>query len=262
MLTFNLKRTKALLVKELYQGFLPTVKIASVIIFVVFAVDLIFRISNQKDFGSDYQGTNIIKYSVILMIGGFAYASYAFREFSKLPTRAEYLAMPGSSLEKLVVKWLFTNPIYILLVSLMILILSSILTPIVEQWVGHPYQNEIFNSREYWTLTGVFFITHSIFLFGSIAFNRLSLIKTLVALILIALCIGVVNAIWFRIVWSDMFETLFRVKEISNGNLEFGVNYHNPDEMWQVKFWKFAFKYLLAPVLWVASLFKLSEKEV
>jgi len=264
MLTFNLRRVKALFVRELYLGFIPAAKMISIVVLVVYVVNMVGRMANPNDHGngSDDVTPTMIKFGLLLLIGGFAYASFAFKEFGKLSTRAEFLALPGSSLEKISIKWFFTNPLFILLASLLILVSSYLFVPIIHQFGGHAYNNEILFSKEYWNVVGVYFVLHSIFFFGSIAFNRVSIIKTLVALILIGLVVALLNGLWFRIVWADMFDSFFHFQEVHNGTREFGVNYESPDEMWQVRFWQFAFKYLLAPVLWVASLFKFSEKEV
>ncbi|WP_235293081.1 hypothetical protein [Portibacter lacus] len=234
--------------------------VTTVIFLVHFAIRFLERNSGNFQ-GNDEINSTMIKFAIILFLGGFYYASIAFREFSNLSTRAEFLALPGSSLEKITIKWLYTNPIFILTTSLLVFILASLLMPAMDRFVGQEYVNEIFTSRIYWNLVGIYFILHSIFFFGSIAFNKTSWIKTVLAVMIIALVIAALNAVWFRIVWADMFDGLFHVAEV-NKRTEFGVNHEDPADMWQIKFFIFAFKYLLAPVLWVASLFKLSEKEV
>jgi hypothetical protein len=262
MLTFNLQRVKSLITREVYVSFLPTLKISGIIILLVYAINVIARIANpdQGPSGDDFSGT-IIKFGLILLIGGFLNASVAFREFRTLPTRAEYLALPGSSLEKLSVKWLISNPLFILMISLMMALATSIFGPIIAKFGGSPYTNEIFFSRDYWNLVGIYFVIHSIFLLGSIAFNKYAVVKTILVLLIALAVVVILNALFFRIVYADMFDSLFQLKPIE-GDRQFGDKYDNPGEMWQIKFFIFVFKYLLAPVVWVASLFKLSEKEV
>jgi hypothetical protein len=177
-----------------------------------------------------------------------------------MPTRAEYLSLPGSHFEKLLSKWLFTNPLYILVISLVFLFLHWLFNPLWIYW-GDRTSLEIFTSSNYWKLIGVFFIIHSVFMLGSIAFNNNALLKTFLSLIAVAAIVVVCNVTVFRIIWSEYFDSLFHFAPIE-GAFRFGKNYNSPDEMPQIRFAVFAFKYILAPVLWVASYFKLTEKAV
>ncbi|WP_235295702.1 hypothetical protein [Portibacter marinus] len=261
MLKFDTTRVRALFTREFYLGYLPAIKAASIIILAVFVINLIARIADPQNGGNDEESGTLLKFGIILMIGGLLYASWAFKEFRKVSTRAAFLALPGSSFEKTFVKWLFTNPIFILTISLLILVASLIFTPLIHKFGGDAYMNEIFLSEHYWRIVGIYFIVHSIFFFGSIAFNRVAGIQTIVFLILLGIVSAILCAIFFRIVWADMFSGLFTFAP-QEGNFRFGDGSREPEDMWQVQFFIFAFKYLLAPALWAASIFKLSEKQV
>lgn len=138
------------------------------------------------------EGQIIINFGLILLIGGFIYSSLAFNEFSKLTTRSEYLSLPASSLEKLIVKWLYTNPFVIIAVTATFLVIGSLFMPIIDNFLMNGYSNEILTSKSYWNLVGVYFVVHSIFFFGSIAFNRGAIIKTLLYLLAIAAVVAII----------------------------------------------------------------------
>ena len=258
MITFNFRRFKALFVREFHTNFKSIMKVLLIIVLTIFTFNLLSAIFGDSD-SNEHQ--IIINFGLILLIGGFVYSSLAFNEFSKLTTRAEYLSLPASSLEKVVVKWLYTNPFVIIAVTAVFLVIGSLFMPIIDNFLVNGYSNEILTSKSYWNLVGVYFIVHSIFFFGSIAFNRGAIIKTLLYLLAIAAIVGIICGIWFRIVYAEYFDGLWRMTP-PEGTSGFGNKYSSPEEMPQVKFAIFAFKYLLAPVLWVASIFKLSEKEV
>ncbi len=261
MLTFNINRVKSLFIREFHLGFKPAIKVIVIITTAIFLFNLVASaIIGHSPNNSDPSGT-IIKYGLLLLIGGFFYASVAFREFRNVPLRAEFLALPGSSLEKVFVKWTVTNPIFLLVFTIFFWVIASILMPFIANLRGFTYANDLFVVQEFWNLVGIFFILHSIFFFGSIAFNKVPIVLTIASVVVIGLVVALLSGLWLRIVWADFFDTLFTFSKRVEG-LSFGVNYNDPTEMWQLKFFSFAFKYLLAPVLWVASIFKFSEKQV
>lgn len=257
MIQFNFNRFRALVNREFYTGFRTAFKFLLIIVLAIFIIGTITAAVNPTDEPINV----IISFGLILMIGGALITSLSFYEFRKLQSRAQFLSIPASSLEKWSVKWLFTNPIYILITSLVFLILASIFIPIIEYWSPGFYENEIFTSIVYWRLVGIYFIIHSIFFIGSIVFNRGAFVKTLLTLIVVAVILAAINMIFFRIIFHEYFDSLFRMNP-PHGNVDFGVKYKNFDDIPQIKFFIFIFKYLLAPVIWVASLFKLSEKEI
>lgn len=262
MLTFNLNRVKALFIREFYIGFKPAITIVFIITSAIFLANLIIAIASGDTSDGNFEiEPFVVKYGIMLMIGGFFYASLAFKEFAKLPTRAEYLALPGSSLEKVFVKWLFTNPIFILVFTSFFWLITSLLAPYIADIRGYTYESGLFSSNAFWNLVGIYFIIHSIFFFGSIAFNRVPIVLTILSVLVIVLALGAINALFFRLVWANIFDGLFTVN-MDGHLLEFGDRYDNPSQMWQVQFFIFAFKFLLAPVLWIASIFKFSEKQV
>lgn len=258
MTTFEFSRFKALFVREFHTNFKSILKVLLIIILTIFIINLFSAVFSNSD-SNEHQ--IIINFGLILLIGGFIYSSLAFSEFMKITTRAEYLSLPGSSLEKITVKWLYTNLFVIIAVTGIFLILGSLFMPIIDNFQMNEYSNEILTSKSYWNLVGVYFIVHSVFFFGSIAFNRGAIIKTLLYLIAITAIVAIICGVWFRIVYAEYFDSLWHMTP-PEGTSGFGNKYSSPDEMPQVKFIIFAFKYILAPVLWVASIFKLSEKEV
>ena len=257
MTTYNINRIRALFYREYHSGFKTALKVLLILILAIFLIGIPLAIFNPEQ-----RPVNVIgSFSLILMIGGALLTSVAFYEFRKVSTRAHYLSLPGSSLEKMIVKWLYTNPIFILVTSLVLMVLASLFMPILGNFTGHYYTNEIFTSTFYWKITGIYFIIHSVFFLGSIAFNRVSFVKTILSLIVVTAVLLVVNAFFFRIAYYDYFDGMFNFSPPYD-EVGFGVKYREPSEMPQVRFFIFIFKYLLAPVLWVASLFKLSEKEL
>ncbi len=253
---FNINRFLALLRREMMVNFLPALKLSAIISLIIFVIFSITVFANERD--EDF--SVLVNFGIFLFIAGLIYASFSFNEFRKMPTRAEYLSLPGSHLEKIVSKWIFTNPAYILAISLLFLFLHWLFNPLWIYW-GDRTTLEIFTSNTYWKLVGVFFIVHSIFMLGSIAFNKNALLKTFISLVAVAAVVIVLNLTFFRIIWSEYFDSLFHFAPIE-GTFKFGKNYNSPDEMPQIRLLVFAFKYVLAPALWVASYFKLTEKEV
>lgn len=253
---FDIKRFKTVLLREFYTDFLPAIKIMGVIVVIILLLSSI-----NVFFGADDSNAEVIvNFGIFLFIAGVIYTSLVFGELKSVQGRAAYLSLPASHFEKLLSKWISTNPAFIMAISLLFLILSLILSPLWTMWGSH-LSNEIFTSANYWKIVGHYFIIHSIFFLGSIAFNKNSLFKTLVALLLFAVLTGFINLLFFRIVWYDYFDGLWMVKNME-GSASFGSYLENPEEIPQVKIIIFLFHYVMAPVLWVVSFFKLIEKEV
>ncbi len=257
MIALNLQRVKALFNRDFHTNFKPGLAVFAIVIVSIFTINTISSVFNDSNDPKQV----IITFGLVLLIGGFINASLAFRDFHKVYNRAQYLSLPGSSLEKVLVKWFYSNPLFIAVTSLIFYIVAQVFMRIQGTWTGNTYVNEIFVSDLYWRLVGVYFIIHSVFFLGSIVFNRGAIFKTLVVLLLIAMVIILINAVWFRILFAEYFDSFWSMTP-RDGNINFGNKYQQFDDIPQIKFFVFAFKFILAPVLWVASIFKLSEKEV
>jgi len=262
MLKFNIERIRALLVRDFHMSFKPTMKIIGVILLVYYLVNLFIAVVNRNDTVDDFElSPTIITYGLFLLIGGLIYSSRAFREFAKVPSRAEYLSLPASSLEKVLVKWLYTGPIFLVAFTLLFWILASLFMPFISDLRGYEFSSPLFVTIPFWNLVGIYSVVQTIFIFGSITFNKVPAVLTVISIMLIALIALLICAIFFRMVWAEYFEGLYNFAEQS-GNFRYGDGTSDPSEKWQVKFFIFAFKFLLAPVMFVASIFKLSEKHV
>ena len=260
MFSFNIDRFRAVFVREFYLSFKNAINILGVLALANISLLTLAGIFGD---GLDSRQPILTNFAIMFLIVGFILASISFYEFRKTSEKAEFLALPASSLEKVLVKLIYSGLFYAILLSILYFALGLISTSFLSSIRGHEYEIGIFNSKNYWTVVGLFFIIHSVFFFGSVAFDKFSLIKTLLVLVILALVVGIIGLIWFRIVFAEYFAgNFFKPDLLIESNMDFGINYRDPSEMPQVKLLIFCFKYIMAPVLWVASIFKLSEKEL
>ena len=220
-------------------------------------------------------------YYVGLFIIGCIYASLLFTELSDKPKGINYLTVPASHLEKLLCNLLFGVIIffvlYLLLFYAVTMPMLSLSNTVREMHWKEIYPDQSFKPE---TITNVFvaegarkganpfyylqlgyIAVQACFVLGSVYFTRFSFIKTVISVLL---------------VWLFFF--LFMAKGLTSFMPQ--GNYYNGLTNWSI--WddgnttnkvimlpkwvdttcSFLFKFGFAPVFWVATYFRLKEKEI
>ena len=207
----------------------------------------------------------------VLFLGGFIITSLAFREVQQNGAGIFYMTLPSSLLEKFVSKLLVTSVGYAVgsLVFYTIVAAAGEGINLLIFGFGHG----LFNPLELPVLraVGIYMITQSVFLLGSIWFRKLSLVKTVLWLAIFALGVAAIAAVTARLVLADHF--VWRLAQSGRGawsmdlssaylSSRFGMG--SPGYTGAMVFATIGrvMFYLLAPVCWLAGYFKLGEVEV
>ncbi|MDF2189409.1 hypothetical protein [Paraflavitalea sp. CAU 1676] len=236
--------------------------------------------------GAMAQDAQAITYYVGLFLTGSFYASTLFADLANKPKGINFLAVPASQLEKTLVMFLYCVIIFFVCYTCIFYAVDFIMVKVgnaveAERWRERHIVGSVFTPHEianvfykadkhnsgnpFATLTIVlllFFAVQGAYALGSIYFPAYSFIKvTITILLLILFFIFLVAKVLYPILPKGGF---------SNQLTEF--NLYIPGKDWasnyiQLPTWTdnvlFGFfKYVIAPVFWIATYFRLKEKEV
>ena len=262
---FNPKRFGLLIKRDALTGYRGTL----ISMGAGFGVILLMSIISAWQNGEPdlYQGL----FGVILFLGGFIVTSLSFREIHQNGRSYLYLTLPGSHLEKFVSKLLISSVGYAA-AALAYTMAASLLSEGINLLIFgrgnglfRPFEREIFIT------IAAYLVAQSFFLVGSVYFRKLSFLKTVLAVNVIAIAFGILGGVfgWFLfrpyIEMGRMNPEYFRALEQYAETFNFADAFEMRIKPWgmvmyrtcQVIFWG-----LLAPTCWIISYFRLSEKEV
>ena len=182
-----------------------------------------------------------------MFIAGIIIAGLAFPDFRKKETTISYLTLPASAFEKLVSQ--------ILIVSFGFLIFYIIafylFWVIVFLWrlflqLDTPFYNVFLDGNFYESLFSLWF-WQAVFLIGSASFIRMPLVKTLAAVFSVMIVLGIyLMFIITKIAFDNLSQHSHMMNSMYYNNTVFNT-------------WLF---YILTPVFWAISYFKIKEKQV
>ncbi len=226
---------------------------------VVFGIQLFRTFTSVIDGHFSHSAFHSGNFGTLLMIGGLIFTSMIFNELSAPQSRQFYLTVPASHLEKFVSKLLITT-IGFVVFTISTYWFFSAFNSLMAKVIGG-YDISIFNpfrSRNI-DMVQIYLVIQSVFLLGAITFRRYSFLKTGLALLLIGMI--------FATVWGSAFSAIF-YEYFKDGDLNFAVSgddiFYDMED--RLTFFGNLLYYLfwlaLAPVMWVISYFKLTEKEV
>jgi len=211
----------------------------------------------------------------LLFFGGFIVTSLAFREARQNGAGIFYMTLPASPFEKLASKLVVTS-VGFALGSLVFYTATAAVSEGINRLIfgaGHP----MFNPFDSTVLraVGLYLITQSVYLLGSLWFRKLAFVKTVLWITIFAVGFALVAGIAARILLAAHFAPsavqLPGVKifgdslTLSNEFLQgaFGPGTRGYEGLLRFTLAaKILFYGALAPVCWLASYYKLREIEV
>ena len=213
-------------------------------------------------------------FTYLLFLGGCIVTSFAFREVWHSGSGIAYLTLPGSALEKLGVKLLLTSVGFAagtLVLITAVAAASEALDRLVFG-VGHGFFDPFTPAVAQAVVR--YLVVQSCFLLGSIWFRKLAFIKTVLAILVIGVCLGILAMIALRIGMGSHLSSLGG----SSGAMRFGrwsfqMNGTGLQDLFTpgskgyggANAFKIAAEALLialAPASWAAAYFRLREAEV
>jgi hypothetical protein len=214
----------------------------------------------------NYEVTTVL-FFVGLFVTGCIFSGMTFADLAQRTTGIYYLSVPATALEKLVCAILYSQVFYNLLYVVGFFALRglalSILAMHPEINVHHYSTNE--NDKEIFYYLGLAYASlQTLFLLGSIYFERFAFVKTIVSGILVLLVTFLFGRyVVYPIMPQGHFEGnhaqfVFEKGDgiVSKTKMVFGY----PD--WLLNTLVFLFRYIWVPAFWTVTYFRLKEKQL
>jgi len=192
------------------------------------------------------------------IISGLIISGMAFTNLRSKEKTMSYLTLPASTLEKLISEILLTTVGFAILYTAIFYIFNFIV-----YLIGTPFNLEtnLLNLFDMQVLEGFMYyvILQSVLLAGAATFRKVPLFFTSFTLFVVGVII-----IIFIVIIAFGFKEYVENLDMVNLHID-GQHYDIETEMenhFLVRFPKFMFYYLTAPIFWVVTYLKLKEKEV
>lgn len=196
------RRVGQLFLRELahgYRGLLIAAAAVAGSIIVIAAIGSLGRSMGGAPEGTITGDAYGFYFQALLFLGGCIVSSMAFREVWHGGGGIAYLTLPGSTLEKLAVKLLLVSVGYAA-GALVLITATAAVSEALDRLVlgvGHGFFNPFTPAVGQAVVRYV--VLQSFFLLGSIWFRKLAFIKTALAIMVIALALGILAGIAIRI---------------------------------------------------------------
>lgn len=242
----NFKRLGFFLKRQLYLNFSSMWIAIGAILGLLLIISALFAYFNDNP--------NIVLnlrnlYLVVFMLGGYIFTSKIFDEMHAPQKSYMFLTLPVSTTEKLLAAWFITSPVYVVVASLILLLLSfinSLLAGNVQAF-AYVFDNTFLNC------VGVYMVTQALFFLGATTFRGNNFLKTVLALIVVVLLIAA-------------YTGLLGYALFGNSGMRFeegkATEYERTAELIIETVVPFLFWFVLAPFLLFVSYFKLKERQV
>jgi len=255
---------------------------------------LVFRMTTESDkLSGELQVTTF--YSG-LFIAGCLYASTLFADLGSKTRGLNYLTVPASSLEKLLCNLFFGVVVFFVCYTAIFYIADVMMIKIsnavmYNRWQKSHVVGDVFHPQEIFNVFStpgrhdnhpgyVFYlillyaVVQAAFIYGSVFFAKFSFIKTIIALLLIGLCMAfVINKVIAPILPPGHYQhsitsfEVYTVKKTASGDGVMIYSDATNDKLVSIPEWigdllLFLLKYAFAPLLWLATYYRLKEKEI
>lgn len=210
---------------------------------------------------------HIVLFAQLLFIGGYIVSSLSFKELHQPDRSYFYCTLPGSLAEKFSSKLLVTSLGYALGVLIFYTIAGAVSEGINRIIFGRGHY--LFNpfTRDIFFMIAIYLVTQSVFLTGSVFFRKLAFLKTTLIVNGAAIAVGLIIALTFYLTFREHIHSGDLDPRIQAIFTELGHTGRMEAELGSfaktfLTLIKILFWYVLAPVCWLISYFKLSETEV
>lgn len=188
-------------------------------------------------------------YNAVFIFGGLILTSQIFMELHAPNRSYSFLSLPASTLEKLAGSWLFTSPLYIVVfyfITFIIYLVSFLIA-------GEAFSFSYFFTPSMGHTIANYMVIQTIFLWGACYFRKNNFLKTLLALIVFLIGIGIYTGLLGLLLMDGQGFTI--TIDDSHSLNEATNNIYAP-------MMKFLFWGALGPYMLIMSYFTLKERQV
>jgi hypothetical protein len=246
---FNLTRFTRLLRKHTAE-YLMSYALGAAVLLGGMLVVLGFLAYMQGGLGETAQAVLFIMF---LLGAGSFFTSTVLAQFGVGSRAALALTIPTSQLEKFLVAWVFSLPVFLVVFVASFYLADWLVLSVFRE--NEPLVNIFAKSGTAYVLA-IFLVLHGVALWGSIAFKGLQFIKTAFLFFALALGVGILNFQWLRAMFGNTVQMALPLGT---------VHMHNSPALSLTESQEHLILLpllLLIPLLWVASYARLTEKQL
>jgi hypothetical protein len=241
---------------------------SAVVLSVGLLVLLLFALSIMvSEAGGEIHTTSLYPFYIIGMYFTAAlFTSMAFNELGNKPQSIDFLLLPASQFEKFLSVLLLTTVVYQIVYHLAFFVAGALALSFIRPFTAFHIVNDLNEVDRHlgWKhfIAGSFII-QAVFLLGASWMHKFSYIKTAFWLIIFCVAMGLVNNLFANILFNSHMADWKAAAPFLGVSVGTRVNYNEflmlPSSMQKALL--FAAEFLLAPVLWTLSYFRLKDEE-
>jgi hypothetical protein len=201
----------------------------------------------------------ILLFVFILLAAGIAFTASVFADLGNARGAAPALMLPASHLEKYLVAWLYTMPVFLLVYTIVFFGVDAVTLQLGSN--GKPYEMLDFSrgTREWAGPLVTYALPHGIALYCAIYYQRLHIIKTAFLILGLAAVLLVANGQMMKLFIPGSHPTA-PFGDVWVGALEQRIVVALPYTTWQLT--TTLVSLALAALLWAAAYARLTEKQL
>jgi hypothetical protein len=255
--SFNFKRFARLFIKhttEHYRTYLMAIGVLTGVL-VLCGVFLVLLDPDMPDPG--FQSGS---YMILMFVSGGIFTSTVFADYGEKNRAIPALTLPASALEKFLVGWVYSYPIFLVIYTAVYYMAIFALASVRPTVAGHPFQMFSIRQTELRVFWVLFTEIHSLSLFGAIFFKKLQFIKT-GFIFFICLAIGTFcNTLLLKVITGAAVEKMavpFTFLNFNIGNKYYSIGTNDDQSAFVMGLFV-----AVAVIGWVAAYYRLKEKQV
>lgn len=210
-------------------------------------------------------------YGILLFVAGLIFSGFSFMQLGDKPKGIDFLLLPASHLEKFLTTLLVTTVGFLLVYHVAFgtatfigagIVSLSRDKHVIDTGFSDDLKKDLIQIYHFW------FVAQAIILLGSAYFHKYSIVKTLFALFIFILLIGLVNAAFMNILFHGHLAhwaasaPFFGVALVRDSNVEVYRSIFLEAPLWVRDTMFFVWRFILPPALWALAYFRLKDKEI
>lgn len=236
---FSIQRVIQLIKRDI----LINSKVFSLLIIFLSLIGPLIMFMSTEEYCNSKHNIDIIDVLLIsvICISGIILSASIFTEFRSASSRSHYLNLPASHLEKWLSKWLICVPIHLCISTLIFIISYMIMGSIIHNvWPECTFAKLSFiNFPELSNLIKQYFIIQSLCFLLGVIYNKYAVIKSLSTAALLIFLFSMAVVFFVRTFLAN-----------------------DPDAQLKVNLTIFNISFVFTPAFWLASYYKLKEKQL
>jgi hypothetical protein len=254
---FNLKRFMALFVKQTTEHYRTYLMAVGVLVGVMLLGGsfLFFVIHEPPD-----TGLQTAMFINLLLIAGTIFTSTVFSDYGDNSKAIAAITLPATTLEKFLVGWLYSYPIFILVYTCAFYFVVAGLAS-TRHWLPNQHFAMLSLRQDGLLLVAIVYsLLHAMTIFGAVLFKNLQFIKTGFAFFVGYALVMIINTIILKALTGLNVIKLampFGYLNFDVGNRYYSIAVPSANSLWVI-----ITLIVIALLMWVAAYFRLKEKQV